>query len=347
MPRHARIDIPGLLQHVIVRGIEKCPIFLDDQDRANFLSRLRVLLSETETDCYAWALLDNHFHLLLQPKQRTLAEIMRRLLTGYAVVFNLRHHRAGHLFQNRYKSIVCDKDPYFLELVRYIHLNPVRAGIVGDLETLAAYPWCGHYELLGRASMPMIQVDEVLPLFARQRKAARQKYESFIADGLHARPMIKLSSGGKRSSKALDPSIAEDAVFDDRILGGGHFVEQVLNASSPLQNNHRMPFTELVELVANYFQIAPTTLSAPSKERNIVRAKAAVCLVAVRELGIKGVDVAAALGYSSAAVTQAAKRGEALLAADKDLEKVLGKSQNFKNKERPLAKVTISKMEAL
>jgi REP element-mobilizing transposase RayT len=324
MPRHARIDIPGLLQHVIVRGIEKCPIFLDDQDRANFLSRLRVLLSETETDCYAWALLDNHFHLLLQPKQRTLAEIMRRLLTGYAVVFNLRHHRAGHLFQNRYKSIVCDKDPYFLELVRYIHLNPVRAGIVGDLETLAAYPWCGHCELLGRASMPMIQVDEVLPIFARQRKAARQRYESFITDGLHEHSMSKLSNGGRRSSRALDPSIAEDAMFDDRILGGGHFVEQVLNTSSTVQNNHRMPLAELVQQVATCLQIAPATLSAPSKERNIVRAKAIISHIAVRKLGIKGMDVAATLGYSSTAVTQAAKRGETLLATERDLGKMLG-----------------------
>jgi REP element-mobilizing transposase RayT len=303
MPRHARIDIPGLLQHVIVRGIERRPIFLDDQDREAFLSRLRILLLETETDCYAWALLDNHLHLLLRPRQRTLAEIMRRLLTGYAVVFNLRHNRAGHLFQNRYKSIVCNNDPYLLELVRYIHLNPVRAGMVDDLETLADCPWSGHCELLGRSSMPVIRVDEVLTLFSSQRKVAQKNYESFIADGLHARPMIKLSSGGKRSSKALDPSIAEDAVFDDRILGGGHFVEQVLNASSPLQNNHRMPFTELVQRVANCFQIAPATLSAPSKERNIVRAKAVICHVAVRKLGIKGVDVAATLGYSSTAVT--------------------------------------------
>jgi hypothetical protein len=253
-----------------------------------------------------------------------LAEIMRRLLTGYAVVFNLRHNRAGHLFQNRYKSIVCNNDPYLLELVRYIHLNPVRAGMVDDLETLADCPWSGHCELLGRSSMPVIRVDEVLTLFSSQRKVAQKNYESFIADGLHARPMIKLSSGGKRSSKALDPSIAEDAVFDDRILGGGHFVEQVLNASSPLQNNHRMPFTELVQRVANCFQIAPATLSAPSKERNIVRAKAVICHVAVRKLGIKGVDVAATLGYSSTAVTQATKRGEAILAADRDLEKMLG-----------------------
>jgi REP element-mobilizing transposase RayT len=324
MPRHARIDIPGLLQHVIVRGIERRHIFLDDQDREAFLSRFRILLPETETDCYAWALLDNHLHLLLRPRQRALAEIMRRLLTGYAVVFNLRHNRAGHLFQNRYKSIVCDNDPYLLELVRYIHLNPVRAGMVGDLETLAAFPWCGHSELLGRSSMPVIRVDEVLTLFSSQRKAAQKNYESFITDGLHARPMIKLSSGGRRSSKALDPSIAEDAVFDDRILGGGQFVEQVLNASNTVQNNHRMPFTELVQRVANCLQIAPATLSAPSKERSIVRAKAVICHVAVRKLGIKGVDVAATLGYSSTAVTQATKRGEAILAADRDLEKMLG-----------------------
>jgi len=323
MPRHARIDIPGLLQHVIVRGIEKRTIFLDDQDRLNFLSRLRLLLAESETDCYAWALLDNHFHLLLQPKQRTLAEIMRRLLTGYAVVFNLRHQRSGHLFQNRYKSIVCDKDSYLLELVRYIHLNPIRAGIVGDLEALAAYPWCGHGELLGRAPMPMIRVDAVLPLFAGRRKDAQKRYESFVADTLNDPSATRLSCGGRRSSRALDPSIAEDAIFDDRILGGGHFVEQVLHDSRPEQNGPQMSLSELVERVATCLQIAPGTLNAPSKERHIVRAKAIICHLAVRKLGIKGLDVAAILGYSSTAVTQAAKRGETLLLAERELGEIL------------------------
>jgi REP element-mobilizing transposase RayT len=144
MPRHARIDIPGLLHHVIVRGIEKRPVFLDDQDREEFLSRFTMLLAETKTDCYAWALLDTHFHLLLQPQTAKLSHFMRRLLTGYAVVFNLRHQRAGHLFQNRYKSIACDGDSYLLELVRYIHLNPLRAGIVDTLASLDDHPWCGH-----------------------------------------------------------------------------------------------------------------------------------------------------------------------------------------------------------
>jgi putative transposase len=116
MPRQARIDFPGLLHHVIVRGIEKRSIFLDEQNREEFLSRFARLLAETETDCFAWALLDSHFHLLLQPNTIKLSHFMRRLLTGYAVVFNLRHNRAGHLFQNRYKSIVCDGEAYWVAL---------------------------------------------------------------------------------------------------------------------------------------------------------------------------------------------------------------------------------------
>ncbi len=112
MPRVARLDVTGVLQHVIVRGIEKRSIFLDDEDRQSFLIRFSDLLVETETDCLAWALIPNHTHLLLRPKLVKLASLMRRLLTGYAVTFNLRHHRSGHLFQNRYKSIVCQEDPY-------------------------------------------------------------------------------------------------------------------------------------------------------------------------------------------------------------------------------------------
>ena len=130
MPRQACIDAPGALHHIIIRGIERTLIFTDDRDRENFLERLSQLLPESQTPCYAWALMSNHAHLLLRTGRVAIASLMRRLLTGYAVSFNKRHRRHGHLFENRYKSILCEEDRYLRQLVAYIHLNPLRAGIV-------------------------------------------------------------------------------------------------------------------------------------------------------------------------------------------------------------------------
>jgi putative transposase len=167
MPRQPRLDAPGLLQHVMARGIERRKIFLDDNDRKSFLERFANILDETQTQCYAWALIPNHFHLLLRTGPTPLSKVMRRLMTGYAVTFNKRHKRAGHLFQNRYKSVICEEDPYLLELIRYIHLNPLRAGLVKDLKELDKYPWIGHSTLLGRAKNPLLpepSANEYFPL---------------------------------------------------------------------------------------------------------------------------------------------------------------------------------------
>ena len=121
MPRQSRIDAPGALHHIIVRGIERRKIFI---------------VEHTGTICYAGALIPNHFHLLLRTGSAPIAHVMRRLLTGHAVSFNRRHRRHDHLFQNRYKSILCQEDTYLLELVRYIHLNPLRAKLVGDMNEI-------------------------------------------------------------------------------------------------------------------------------------------------------------------------------------------------------------------
>ena len=150
MPRKARIDAPGALHHIIIRGIERKAIFKDGSDRANFLDRLSALVSESKTACYGWALMTNHAHLLLKTGLSPVATVMRRLLTGYAVSFNRRHRRHGQLFQNRYKSFLCEQDLYLKELVRYIHLNPLRAKMVKDLKELKSYPYCGHGALLGK-----------------------------------------------------------------------------------------------------------------------------------------------------------------------------------------------------
>ena len=134
MPRKARIDSPGALHHVIIRGIERRKIFRSDYDRENFVVRLSELIPETQTDCFAWALIPNHAHLLLRTGSIPVSVFMSRLLTGYAVWFNKKYRRRGQLFQNRYKSILCQEYPYLKELVRYIHLNPLRAGLVEDMK---------------------------------------------------------------------------------------------------------------------------------------------------------------------------------------------------------------------
>ncbi len=127
----------------------KCLYF----SRARFLERFTDLLAKTVTRCFAWDLMSNHFHLLLKPISVPLSCLMRRLLTGYAVVFNRKYKSSGHLFQNRYKSIVCEEEPYLLELVRYIHLNPLRVGLDADLVGLDYYPWSGHSILMGNCQM--------------------------------------------------------------------------------------------------------------------------------------------------------------------------------------------------
>ena len=120
MPILARLDAPGVLHHIIIRGIERRKIFRDNKDRDNFIDRLSDLLPATQTTCYAWAFIPNHAHFLFRSSGK-ISTLMRRLLTGYAIYFNRRHRRHGQLFQNRYKSIGCQEDMYFRELVRYIH----------------------------------------------------------------------------------------------------------------------------------------------------------------------------------------------------------------------------------
>ena len=148
MPRGPRIDFPGAVHHVYARGIEKRQIYLDDVDRKSFLDRIGNNLPKWGMRCLAWSLMPNHFHLLLQSDKGCLPSFMHCLLTGYSIRFNKRHQRVGHLFQNRYKSPVVCKDGYFRDVVRYIHLNPVRSEIVRSIRDLEEYPWTGHRHII-------------------------------------------------------------------------------------------------------------------------------------------------------------------------------------------------------
>jgi len=153
MPRRPRLDISGALHQIMVRGVDRVDIFLDDEDRHGFLKKLGELIVNSKSQVYAWTLMTNHVHILYKSGEKGISYVMRRLLTWFAIYFNRRYKRSGHLFENRYKSILCEEEQYLLELVRYIHLNPVRAGLVSTLRELDRYPWCGHAVLVGSMSM--------------------------------------------------------------------------------------------------------------------------------------------------------------------------------------------------
>jgi REP element-mobilizing transposase RayT len=268
----------------MVRGIERTTIFRDDTDRADFLVRLASLAESGALTVYAWALLSNHAHLLVRTGTRPLQRSMRSLLTGYAGAFNRRHKRVGHLFQNRYKSIVVEEESYLLELVRYLHLNPFRAKVVPELRTLAHFPWTGHSTLLGTVPRPWQDTQTILAQFGPTLRRARATYRAFVAAGVPQGRRLEFQGGGLRRSQGGWAAVAtlrrgrEAYTSDERILGGSEFVEAVRQ----------------------------TVQRAES-----ARAREGIAYLAIDGYGYPGVALREYLGVGAPSIAKAAQRGHA------------------------------------
>jgi len=329
MPRKSRIDAPGALHHIIARGIERRQIFENNTDRDNFLSRLGGILKETETGCYAWALIPNHFHLLLRTGTVSISTIMRRLLTGYALWYNRRHRRNGHLFQNRYKSILCQEDIYLLELVRYIHLNPLRARFVQDMKQLERHQYCGHSVLMAKRRNGWQDTDKVLGMFGEKAGPARRAYGAFVEKGITDGKRSDLTGGGLVRSAggwAAVKALKRAKIFqksDERILGNGDFVEKVLgSANEAMERKYNLQsrgFTldKTAARVAEVLGMKIEDIWAQGRYRHIVEARSLLCYWAVRELGISMSSIARRLNISVPAVSKSTIRGEKLAKAGK------------------------------
>jgi len=322
MPRKSRIDAPGALHHVIIRGIERRKIFRSDYDRANFVKRLAELIPETHTDCFAWALLGNHAHFLLRTGVVPVSVLMNRLLTGYAGWFNKKYRRHGQLFQNRYKSILCQEEPYLKELVRYIHLNPLRAGLVADIGDLDTYPWCGHGVLMNKSEQPWQNIDYILGLFSDETREARKRYREFVENGvcLGKRPdlmgggLLRSSGGwwGLRDFRKAGIRVKGD----ERILGDSDFVENVLKAAGEaFEEKYDLmargyDFSRAVSRVAEVLGITPDQVTAFGKSPQTVEARALLCFWAHRKLGMSTIEIGRRLKISQPAASRLSKRGE-------------------------------------
>ena len=247
---------------------------------------------------------------------------MRRLLTGHAVYFNRRHHRHGHLFQNRYKSILCQEENYLRELVRYIHLNPLRAELVEDMKALDSYPYCGHSGLLGKIKREWHQVDDVLGLFGKRKAEARKRHRNFVVEGIKHGQRPELTGGGLIRSAggwAALSALKDEAVRvkgDERILGDTDFVEAVLKeADEQLERRHRLKalgfdLEQVAQRVAAVMDIPEELVWEKSRRPRVVKARDLLCYWASIELLMTKTDLSKRLNLTQPAVSIAVRRGE-------------------------------------
>ena len=332
MPRLARLDAPGVLHHIIIRGIERRKIFRDNKDQNNLLDRLSDLLPATQTSCYAWALLSNHAHFLFRTGNESISNVMRKLLTGYVVSFNRRYQRHGPLFQNRFKSIICQEDAYLKELVRYIHLNPLRAGLVLDVAKLNNYKYCGQSALMGRRQFEWQDKKYVLSYFGKRVSDARRSYYSFVKEGVKQGRRPELVGGGLIRSlggwdavKKMGKRDRERIKGDERILGNSDFVLQILEEANEEFNRYfemkRLGYdlNTLEKRVCNLFELERDDIYSKSREKVKADARGVFCYWAVRELGYKLTELAKLLNMTQPGVGYAVKRG-----------KVITKENNYK-----------------
>jgi putative transposase len=330
MPRQPRLDTPGALHHVMGRGIDGIKIFRNKNDREDFLSRLENLCEKEALSIYAWTLMDNHFHLLVRTGKYPLSGSMRKLLTGYVVNYNRRYKRYGHLFQNRYKSILCEDDPYLLELTRYIHLNPVRAGIVKDMNELRRYERCGHSAIVGTMKRPWQDRETILAYFGKKRRPAIEKYEKFVEDGIKAGNRPDLIGGGLiRSlggwSQVLSLKRAGSKIYsDERILGGSDFVENAIKEAEEKEKETLRLNQKISDLVLLAGKICKgegaeiSDLCSGIRKKDVVRSRRIYCQLAVKRMGYSGAEIARFLGITTSAVNRLAASDEL-----QDLEKYM------------------------
>jgi REP element-mobilizing transposase RayT len=320
MPRKARLDVPGALHHIIVRGINKAPIFSDDQDKTRFLERLSDTITQGKCKVYAWVLMTNHLHLLFKSGKEGISAVMRKQLTWYAQYYNRRHTRTGHLFENRYKSILCDEDTYLLALIRYIHLNPIRAKIIQTMEELDRYRWTGHRAIIGKADHPWMDIDMVLSEFGSRRKKAIREYRQFVREGIGEGRNPALTGGGLIRSRGGWSQVmamrgrSRREEHDERILGSGDFVHAVVKEAEDhqlRQIKHKRSgktIQKIIDEECKDRQINPLELKAGGKRSSVSDTRAHIAYRCREELGASAAEIARHLGVNTSCIVRAIER---------------------------------------
>lgn len=313
MERGTRLDSPGSLHHVMGRGAEGAQVFDSSEACCYFLDRLGRSAVQTGLSIHAWTIMPNHFHLLVEVGEQPLQKAMHRLLVGFSNYYNHRFEHRGHVFMTRYKSILVQRESYYLELVRYIHLNPIRAGLIGSLAELQDYPWSSHSAVVRGKKADWYDPGMLLSAFSRSTRRARKEYYEFLDMGLDQVEVQEYENGSfliGRKGVVDEPGSRVDQRrydFSGSILGSRDFACSI---ASQIEGRHksvrkRKITHDLVELVietcVSLFDLKRATLLGKSRKGTISRARLVVARI-LEDVGLPRTDIARALHVTPGAV---------------------------------------------
>lgn len=310
MARQLRIEYEGAFYHITSRGNQKEKIFWDDKDREEFKRILNKTKERYGYKLHAYVLMDNHYHLLIETPHANLKQIMQNINTSYTVYANKRHKRFGHLLQGRYKAFIVDKESYLLELGRYIHLNPVRAGLTTRPES---YRWSSYREYTqGGCKQAMPDTDDTLYSFAKKRTIAIKKYQEFVNAGISEESPLKGAVG----------SILGDEKFREKAI---RYLKGVLDKTEvpdvkKIKTMHGIE--EVIKAVSRYYGIREEELLIRKKATERQR-KIAIYLCKILS-GKKNAEVGEVFNITLQAVTNAVRDIEKRIEEDKKINKEIG-----------------------
>ena len=314
MPTKKRITVPGAIVHIMARGIDKRDIFVDDADRSYFLKLFAGVLSKAAYHCYGWVLMNNHYHLIVRSSEQPLNSLMRVLNSLYAKYFNAKYSRRGYLFQDRFKSILTQDQKYLEELIRYVHLNPLRAGVCTSTRELDTYPWSGHAVLMGKAKNSFQTTDAVLRRFGKDKETARKNYREFIKQGLNTIKEEWIVKAVRESNRGVE----KKDIPGCWVIGEQEFV------SSVIQRNKEKVYAGLIlrqhwsldtvaEKICATYGIRREALMNRNSQAVVSVCRKKFAHICFRILGYSVAEIARYLNLSGPAVSWAAKHGAELV----------------------------------
>jgi len=306
MARKPRIEYEGAFYHVITRGNQRQRVFKGDDDFQKYINLLAFYKEryKYKYSLYAYVLMSNHVHLLIESCTIPLSKILQGINQSYTMYFNRKYKTVGHLFQGRYKAILCDKDTYLLSLIKYINLNPVRAKIA---KAVGEYRWSSYQSYDKQKNNDLVDTDQVLRMFSEDKSQARKLYRAYIDDGIEVKK--------------------EDIyrTISQRILGEEKFVDKVMEKIDERFENkrkhHEYSLKKIVETIGKIRGITLKELRGKSRNREILTVRQLASLAA-REFGYKGKETAAYLQKDPSVITRYLKEGETL---KEDMERAINR----------------------